>query len=117
MRSSMTEELEGKLKPLQSMAEIREAAEQTPALQDGVRESMREPINLLKSVFARLSLHDEPVRVSEPASSTEIDELWECMQVIDSSLRRDDTTQAKIQDKDAFKKFLDHACVRQHYFF
>ena len=117
MRSSMTADLEKLLSSNNNMSDIGETARRTLALKEGLLQSLEEPIGLLQDVLSRLSLHDEPIGLSTPASDDEVNELWECMSSVDASLGCDDTTQEKIKDKKAFKQFLKHCCVRRHYFF
>ena len=64
---------------------------------------MQEPISLLGGVFSRLSLQSEPVTVSFAADDGDIDELWQCIQEADATLAKDDTTQTKVKDKEAFQ--------------
>ena len=80
-----------------SMSDIREAARRTPSLRDNIALSLQEPISLLGDVFSHLSLQGEPVKMSTAADG-DIDELWQCIQEVDATLARYDTTQTKVKD-------------------
>ena len=116
MRAEMTPEPEDRLKKANSMAEVRQVAEAAD-VRAALQASMDAPIALLEERISRLQLKDEPFKVFPPASDADIDELWQEMHTIDPTLSRSDTTQQLIKSKDKFNAFIDHCCVKRHYFF
>ena len=109
MRAPLKDDLEKVLQSCNSMNEIREAAKKHPQLQDAVVQSLQQPVELIQDVFQRLSLKEKKVMVGQPATSEEVDELWQEMQAIDGTLLPSDSTQAKIRTKQDFLDYLDTA--------
>ena len=86
MRSLMSEEeLEKAMKACNMMRDIHEAVKKQPALKAAIQKSLDQPIEVLTDVFTRFSLKDKPVKIGEPASEDEMEELWTEMQQIDDT--------------------------------
>lgn len=116
MRSEMGKDMEARLKKANSIAEVRQAAED-PATKTAVLQSVETPISLLVERITRLQLKGEPFRLIQPASDDGIDELWQEMSAVDPTLTRSDTTQTHIKSKEGLNEFFSHCCVRRQYFF
>ncbi len=117
MRAKLDEDFEQLLKPASSLADIRELANHHPGLSDKVQQSLQPCIALMNNVFERLHLKDEAVTTHGAATDEEIDELWTAMQDVDKELKKSETTQKATKDRAGLEHFLQHCCVRRHYFF
>ena len=94
MRSPMQEEeFEKAMKSCDTMSDLREAAKEHPALEEALKQSLKQPMELLVDVFTRLSLKGEKVEMGQPATEDEMEQLWDEVQKIDSTLQQSDTTQ------------------------
>src|SRR5688500_20306763 len=66
--------------------EIHKTAEENPTLKVDLNASLQAPINLIHSMFDRQFLKDEPFKTFTAASETEMERLWETMQLVDDSI-------------------------------
>lgn len=110
-------DLESKLKRCNNMKEIRELAEKEPDLKIGVEQSVSPVKELLEGVIKRLRLKEEKFEVFTAASESELDRMWDEISVIDSSVGRNDTTEAKLKDKEALHTFMKSHCLQRQYMF
>ncbi len=95
MRQEMSEENEKLTKNCNSMKEIRNAATKNQGLQAAFTDSLQPLLCFLTEVTNRLKLKDKPVQVESPCSQDEIDNLWEKVHEIDSSVQKTDSKQAQ----------------------
>ena len=95
MRTKVSEKPEEQLKNANSLADLRQAADD-PDVRAAIVESLEAPISLLEERIGRLQLKDQPVQVFRAASDEQIDDLWSEMSGVDPSLARFDTTQALV---------------------
>ena len=51
------------------------------------------------------------------SSSDDIQNFWEVLQTVDTTLTRDDTTEKAIKDKPDLQVFFNHCCQVRHYSF
>ena len=93
------------------MSDISEAEPGTLSLRNNITLSLPEPISLLGDVLSHFSLQ------ATAAEDGDIDELWQCIQEVKATPARDNTTQTKVKDKEAFQRFLSHCYVRRQYHF
>lgn len=117
MRQAMVGDLEQIYSKCSNLSDVRSAAEWHPELKEELQQSVRPAIALMEDVFSRLKLHDEHVTTMPQASADEMEELWQMMESIDSTVQRSDTTQEKTKDKVKLKEFMEHCCCSRHYFF
>lgn len=80
-----------------TMNEIRKIAEENSALKIDLAASLQAPINLVRSVFNRQFLKDEPFKTFTAASETEMERFWETIQLVDDSVTNEDRTTEHIK--------------------
>lgn len=84
---------------------------------DEVQKSLEPTVALLSSILERLQLKEKKFKVFASSSDDDIQNFWEVLHTVDSTLSRDDTTKKDIKDKVDFKEFFDHCCQARHYSF
>ena len=72
---------------------------------------------LMKSIFHRLNLKGKFLRTFEPASQSDIYDLFSKMAKVDATLTQDDTTKLKAEKKPDFQNLLRTHCVQRSYMF
>jgi hypothetical protein len=117
MRQPMNAEMEALIAPCNSMKAIRKSAERNPDLRDAYIDSLQSSKALLESLFCRLRLKNQQVQTFEAASASSIDDMWNEILQVDSTLLPTDTTETAMRSKTAFKQFLSHCCQERHYSF
>ncbi|XP_019863660.1 PREDICTED: uncharacterized protein LOC109592718 [Amphimedon queenslandica] len=95
MRSQGEEEFEKSVKSSNNLKQIRENC---LSFKEDVQKALQPPIELLKSIILRLELKDKKFEVFESASQKEIQDFWEVLLLIDSSLTRDHSSKASIEN-------------------
>ncbi len=99
----MCQEMDAKLEEIiskcNSMNDIRKAAEKTPDLKEGLKQSLNPIITLLNDVFNRLQLKDKNFETFEAASELDMDILWNSILLLDSTLTKEDKSWVNIKDK------------------
>uniref|UniRef100_A0A1X7SJS1 Uncharacterized protein n=1 Tax=Amphimedon queenslandica TaxID=400682 RepID=A0A1X7SJS1_AMPQE len=113
MRSQGEEEFEKSVKSSNNLKQIRENC---LSFKEDVQKALQPPIELLKSIILRLELKDKKFEVFESASQKEIQDFWEVLLLIDSSLTRDHSSKASIEKLDNLQKFLSHCCCFEKYY-
>lgn len=108
---------EEQLQKCKNMKAIRELAKSVPGLEQEILDSLEQPKTLVASLFSRLKLKDEPFSVFVAASEEEIESVWENVKLIDSSLKRSDTTKRLLEGKKPLQYFLASHCKVRHYMF
>ena len=111
MRGQMVDEAERPLKHCNSIAQLRKVGE---PYKDEVQKSLEPTITLLSSILECLQLK---FKVCNSSSDGDIQNFWEVLQTVDSTLSCDDTTKKDIKDKVDLKTFFDHCCQARHYSF
>ena len=86
MRSQGEEEFEKSVKSSNNLKQIRENCS---LFKEDVQKALQPPNELLKSIIQRLELKDRKFQVFQTASQKEIQDFWEVLLLIDSSLTRD----------------------------
>jgi hypothetical protein len=97
MRTEMSNESERLINKCGTMNEIREVAEENPTLKEDLIGSLQAPINLIRSVFDRQFLKEEPFKTFTAASETEMERLWETIELVDDSVTNKDHTAKHIK--------------------
>lgn len=72
---------------------------------------------LFSGVFQRLKLKDDPFQVLLAATDTEVEELWNNILTVESTLTQKDTTKKSLSSKKKLQEFPEHRCCAQHYSF
>ena len=118
MRKQAEEDLESIILKCNNMKQMRAAAEKEPTLVGAVRDSV-EPVKILISdIIRRLQLKGRPFEVFSAASELEIEEVWNSLHAIDSTLNlRDKHQKGSLSSHPSLKAFLSHCCQERHYSF
>ena len=114
MRSQMKDEAKHALKNCNSIAQLRASGE---SYKGDVKKSFVPTITLLTDIVQRLELKGKKFKVFSGATEEDIQNFWEVLLTIDSTLTREETTKKSIKGKEDLAAFLDHCCVARHYFF
>ncbi|GES98595.1 hypothetical protein GLOIN_2v1782174 [Rhizophagus clarus] len=117
MRTEMNDDSERLMSKCGTMNEIRKKAEENPTLKVDLNASLQAPINLVRSVFDRQFLKDEPLKTFTAASETEMERFWETIQLVDDSVTNEDRTAEHIKQRPLLQKFFEHCCTARHYSF
>src|SRR6266496_3702778 len=97
MRTEMSNDSERLMSKCSIMNKIRKIAEENSTLKVDLAASLQAPINLVRSVFDRQFLKDEPFKTFTAASETEMERLWEMIQLVDDSVTNEDRTAEHIK--------------------
>ena len=114
MMRSESQNFEEQLKSCKSLSDIRALGDKFPSLKDEVLDSVKPAKILLCDLIKQLKLKDQPFATFAPASLKDMDELWENLHVIDSTLLTTDTTQKLITSREHIMEFLDSHCKATH---
>lgn len=106
MRQEMGVEFEEIMSKCNSMNDIRKAAEESPSLKEGLKQSLNPMITLLNDVFKRLQLKNENFETFEAASELDMDILWNSLLLLDPTLTKDDKSWANIKNKVEYLKYF-----------
>ncbi len=119
MREQMDSEFEAQSGKCSSLKDLRDVASRYPDFQSSALDSVSHVKVLLLKLFERLDLKGKKFEGFCPASSSDIDELWAQLQeTVDSTITPDvSMTKAVAKRKPDLTRFIEHCCVRRHYFF
>lgn len=117
MRAKMDEMAEFKLKSINSLADLRNAATKIPGLQEKYLQSMEPVKELLNGRFSRLALKGKSFSTTTSATADEIQELFDVIHSVDSGVTRSDTAKAVLNKRPGLKNFMEHCCQSHHYSF
>lgn len=117
MRAKMSDEFEAALKPAKSMQDIRNVAKKQETFKEDFISSMSQPIELIKATFSGLELKGTPVQSLDAATEDDIERLFAKIIAVDSSVQRSDTQKKDLTKRKRLQEYLDHCCVRRHYYF
>jgi hypothetical protein len=104
MRQEMDAGLEEIMSKCNSMNDIRKAAEKTPDLKEGLKQSLNPIITLLNDIFKRLQLKEKIFDTFRAASELDIDILWNSILQLDPTLTKEDKSWANIKNKVMYLK-------------
>ena len=99
MHQEMDIESEEIMSQCNSMNDIRKVAEKTPSLKKNLKESLNPTITLLNDIFQRLQLKDKNFQTFEAATELDMNNLWDTILSIDSTLTKEDRSWADIKNK------------------
>src|SRR6266480_3811494 len=99
MRTEMNDASEKLISKCGTMNEIRKVAEENFTLKGDLIASLQAPINLVRSVFNRQFLKDEPFETFTAASEMEMERFWETIQLVDNSVTNEDRTAEHIKQR------------------
>ncbi len=97
MRTMMNDHSENLMNKCGTMNEIRKIAEENPNLKKDLGESLQAPIHLVRDVFDRQTLKDEPFETFNAATDTEMERFWETIQLVDENVTCEDRTAEHIR--------------------
>ena len=117
MRQKMPDEFEKVIHGCNSMKEIRTAAARQPGFEEAFGDCVQPAVCLLMEVMNRLKVKDEPVQTQSPCTPQEINDLWQCIQEVDSTVLATDTRKEHLKARSQLQAFMSHCCVQHHYFF
>ena len=105
------------LRNMNSMEAVRVVCENDNALTSAIRESLEPMVNLLNERFACVSLKDEPLKIGEPATFEEINDLFAEVSRIDILLEITKTNKVDVEKcKDLQIYFETHVRSRRYMF-
>ena len=99
------------------MQEIRTAAARQPGFEEAFGDCVQPAVCLLMKVMNRLKLKDEPVQTQSPCTPQEINDLWQRIQEVDSTVLATDTRKEHLKARSQLQAFMSHCRVQHHYFF
>jgi hypothetical protein len=88
------------------MKQIRDLAIREADLKEELKRSVQPAKNLMEDIIKRLRLKDKFFDVFNPATENDLDEMWNELKAINPNVCRDDTTLAKLKDKEDLMKLL-----------
>ena len=112
-----TQSFEEALKQCNNLTSIRGLGEENPTLEEEVLDAVAPMKALLQGIFTRLHLADHRFETFEAATKLAMEELWKNILAVDATITPEDTTKAKMREKEGFKKFLQQHCKVRHYMF
>ena len=72
---------------------------------------------LLESLFVMLDLQEKTFQIFHSSSSSELDEFWDVILQVESTLTKCDTRATVLKQKHGLRLFLEHCCIQRHYMF
>ncbi|GBB90338.1 hypothetical protein RclHR1_17260004 [Rhizophagus clarus] len=113
------EEMEKLINRCNSLEDIWKKAKINSQLEKELLQNIEPTRNLLSNIFTCQNLKDEPFKIFEPATKTEMETFWESVHLVDDSITIEDTSQKKVADKISPKlqEFMEHCCRKRQYFF
>ena len=97
MRTEMSNDSERLMSKCGTMNEIHKTAEENSILKVDLVASLQAPINLVRSVFDRQFLKDEPFKTFTVISETEMEKFWKMIQLVDNNITNEDRTAEHIK--------------------
>ena len=116
-RKEMSEKSEREIKNWSSMTLLREGCEGNENLKSDIAQSIRPCIDLLNSRYARMSLKDQQFQIGTPASSGDIQMLFDNMKVIDDDLLMNETTKQMVGKRPKFLHWMEKHSRERRYIF
>ena len=113
----MPAQFEAAISSCKSVKDIRTACSTHPGLKEAIVMSIKPVKFLLESLFIRLKLKEIPFQVFHSSSSPELDEFWNVILQVDSTLTKSDTRAPILKQKHGLRSFLEHCCIQRHYMF
>ena len=117
MRTSMDPRYEARMKSCNTVKDIQSLTASNPQFKEAFLDSISPVKALMSSVFQRLKLKDDPFQVFLAATDVEVEELWNNILTVESTLTRKDTTKKILSSKKKLQEFLEHCCCIRHYSF
>ena len=118
MRNQVDEASEAKIATCNNLKQLRQVAQSQPAFTEEVLDSIAPVKILLSDIITRLQLKGKPFGVYAAASEEEIEEVWNALHQIDSSLKYGDTyRKASLKSHPSLCEFISHCCQIRHYSF
>ena len=99
------------------MEDIRKAASSNSGFQSSFIDSLQNTITLLTATLSRLNLKEKPLTLQAACSEEEIEQVWQNVLQIDSTLQKTDTQKRCLKSRPALQSFMEHCCIERRYFF
>ena len=118
MRQQTEEEYEAIINKCNNMEQLRHAAKSKPEVKEKLLDSI-EPVKIMLSdIFTQLKWNERTLEVHNSATENEIQEFWEIVKEIDSTLLFDKRyRKCTLKDHPKLQEFLSHCCQTRHYSF
>ena len=102
-----------------SLKDLRKAAEKVPQFRNDVIDSVAPVKVLLSQIFQRLQFKGKKVEVSEAATQSDIDSLWQFFLTFETTCPHPEEMKGKscLQKLPSLARFISHCCREHHYFF
>ena len=117
MRQEMPKGFEKQIGNANSMSDIRSKINQNNALKNEIEASIKPSTDLLGSVLGRLSWKGKPMKMQEPASELEIDNLFGILQQLEPAFDKQKMQQKHLRAYPVLQRFIETHCQRNHYLF
>lgn len=82
-----------------------------------MKKSLESTVTLLTDIVQRLELKGKKCSAFSGATEEDIENFWEVLQTVDSTLTLEETIKKAIKGKKDLEAFLDYCCVGRHYSF
>ena len=116
-RESMPEELEKCASDVSTLSELRGLASSKPEFKAAYLRSMQPVIDLLNNRFTRTKLKESPLSTYTGANESEIQEMFDEVLQIDTTLQADKLVQKELKKAEGWKLFVTKHCKCSHYYF
>ncbi|CAB4375468.1 unnamed protein product [Rhizophagus irregularis] len=116
-REKMPEEFEDEFEALRTLEDIREKAKDNPCLKVELEKCIVTVQELLRERTEHLVWKNEAFKTENPASDLEINEMFENILRIDSTLIKDETTQQQLRKHKLLVEFIKTHCQERAYSF
>ncbi|KAK6186795.1 hypothetical protein SNE40_006067 [Patella caerulea] len=115
-REKMDEEGEKQILKANSLKSLRKVAEQSSVIKEKMQKSVQAPIQLLNSVFQRLSYNSQPVQVTKSATEESINKTIKTVTDLDPNVDIRKLQKCHLKNYPNLVKFMDTHCTLRHYF-
>ncbi|CAG8633361.1 11116_t:CDS:2 [Ambispora leptoticha] len=99
MRTKMNDQSEKLISKVGTMNDIRKTAKENNGFKEDLIESLKTPISMIRDMFSRQSLKNEPFETFNAASEIEMEKLWETILLLDDNVPYENFTAADINQK------------------
>lgn len=116
-REPMAENLEKCASDVSTLSDLRGLQSTKPDFKDAYLRSMQPVIDLLNGRFARMKLKESPLSTYTGASESDIQEMFNEVLLIDSTLQIDKLVQKELKKANEWQSFIANHCKCSHYSF
>ncbi|KAK6177156.1 hypothetical protein SNE40_015315 [Patella caerulea] len=117
-REHMTDNVEMKMRGINSLKAARDTARRYPAFKEGLIQSVAPVIELLQERFGHLKLKGEPIVISPSANQESIDDFFKIVKdLIDQNLIENKLTKTDLEKSATLQDFMKKHCRLRNYTF